>query len=189
MALAPFAVVSDLTKRGVTLQVTEAVALQILTDASDHLRSVIGHRIYPQTTSTFDLYLAGGPQWVTMPVRPLISIGTVSMDGVAISDLQRVGDSIKVCGPGKLTITATFGFATAPDDLVSWTCVIASQVLSTLSDLGALSAGEVASFGIDDYRKAFFKADVAGSFSLPKAITDRLAASYGGGFAVTGALD
>lgn len=178
--MASFATVADLTDRGVTLTVSEDVATQILSDASEHLRSIVGPIAVPEVESTVTLHIGCGPQWIQIPMRPLASIGSVTLDGVVI-DYRRIGDSIRVVGPGVLAITATHGYATAPQELVSWTCVLASQALSTLDDLGAIGAGEVSSIGIDDYRKSFKQMADRGAFTVPQAAADSLAARYGGG--------
>jgi hypothetical protein len=182
-----FAQVSDLTDRGATLTVTNSVAQAILDDAAEHLQDIIGPVISPPRQSSVSLWIGQGAQWVRVPMRPLGSIDAVTLDGTAI-DYRRVGDSIRVCGPGELVIQATHGYSTIPADLVSWTCVIASQVLAMLGELGSLGAGEVSSVGVDDYRKSFKQVADRGAFAIPEQAAERLAARYGGGAATTGVL-
>lgn len=182
-----FATVDDLTDRGATLAVSDLVAQQILDDAAEHLQGIVGPIASPATQSSVSLYIGRGPQWVRVPMHPVVSIDSVTIDGIS-QRYRRVGDSIRVCGPGELVITATHGFATIPGELVSWACVIASQVLSTLKELGSLGAGEVSSIGIDDYRKAFKQVADRGAFAVPEQAAARLAARYGGGASTTGVL-
>ena len=119
------AIVTDLTARGATLSVSNEVAQQILDDAAAHLESIVGPIVVAPVQSTVTLYIGCGPQWVDVPMRPLVSLDAVTLDGATV-DYRRVGDAIRVCGPGALAITATYGYAAVPTELVSWTCVIAS---------------------------------------------------------------
>lgn len=181
-----FASHTDLTNRGVTVASTD-VADALLADASDAIRGIIGCDPYPQRQATFTLWIGRGPQWIRMPSAPVVSIDSASVDGSAV-DICRVGEAIKVCGPGELSVTFTFGYDAAPPELVSWTCVIASQTLGVLAELGTLGAGEVSSIGVDDYRKAYKQLADRGAFTLPDNVSQRLAAQYGGGAGVTGVL-
>jgi len=182
----PFATSDDLTERGIS--VTDvAVADQLLSDVSEHLRSVIGQQVFPQSTSTFSVWVGCGTQWVSIPLNPLIDVSAASVDDTPV-EVVRQSQSIRVIGPGRVDITCTHGFTVAPAELVSWTCVVASQVLAALAELGSLGFGEVANISIDDYRKGFNQAADRGAFSLPQNVEDRLAASYGGGSYVTKTL-
>jgi len=182
-----FAMVSDLTDRGAVLSVDDSVAQVILDDAAAHLQGITGPIAVPAEQSSVSIFIGRGVQWVRVPMRPLVSIDSVTLDGTAV-DYRRVDDSIRVCGPGELVIKATHGYGEVPTELVSWTCVIASQVLGMLKELGTLGAGEVSSIGIDDYRKAFKQLADRGAFAVPQAAADSLAARYGGGVATTGVL-
>lgn len=181
------ATVADLTGRGATLSVSNEIAQKILDDAIAHLEGIVGPIVLAPTQSTISTYIGCGPRWIHVPMRPLVSLDAVTLDGSAV-DYRREGDSIRVCGPGELVITATYGYKAIPTELVSWVCVIASQVLGTLKELGTLGAGEVSSFGIDDYRKAYKQVADRGAFAIPQAAIDSLAARYGGGADTTGAL-
>lgn len=182
-----FASVKDLTDRGATLTVSDDVAQVILNDAAEHLQTITGPIIAPPAQSTAVIHIGCGARWVQVPQRPLVSIDGVTVDGVTAL-YRRNGDAIRVNGPGELRITATAGYPAVPADLVSWCCVLASQALATLRDLGALGAGEVSSFGIDDYRKAYKQMESRGAFGLPESVETRLASRFGGAAGVTGVL-
>lgn len=195
--LPPFAGVSDLLDRGAAIPAgKEPVAEQLLVDASAHIRDLIGQRVWPAGQSTITLWAGPGPQWLDVPLVPLISVDAVSVQGVpswpvgpsdpvAVRVVQ-FDQQIRVCGPGRVTVTATHGFSQAPDELVSWACVLASQALSVVTELGAIGSGQVASVALDDYRKSFVT-DGSGRdpFGVPDSVVERWRSSYGSGAFVT----
>jgi len=181
-----FATVDDLRDRGLTVSVDdETAATAILGDAAAYLRSVIGSDVYPQQTSTLTLHQYAGDEWLTIPVAPVISITSTTVDGKSV-DLTPIDGAVRVCGPADVTLTVVHGYDTAPADLVAWNCVVASQVLKTVTEMGQLGAGEVTSFGIDDYRKGFKQGSDVGAFSLPQRVIDGLRSRYGSGVYVVG---
>lgn len=197
-SLPPFASASDLIERGMTLTGAElSVADALLVDASEHIRSLIG-RVWPQGQSTINLWASPGMQWLPVPLVPLISI-----DSVMVTRIVGVGEpasavpaqviefdgKIRICGPAKVTVTCTHGFADVPAEIVSWTCVLVAEALGSMRELGTLSPGSVASVAIDDYRKAYQPQQAGGQsgpFSLPVRVVEQLRAQYGGGAYVSG---
>jgi hypothetical protein len=168
----------------------------LLDDASAHLRSLLGW-VYPVTQSTVTLWADHGPQWLTVPLVPLVSVDAVTVQdipswpsqsqpsAVAVQVVQ-FDQQIRVCGPARVTVTATHGYAEVPGELRSWCCVLASQAFSIVQELGSLGSGNTASVAIDDYRKAYFQTG-AGSdpFDIPSGVVERLQAQYGRGTYVT----
>lgn len=149
-----FATVSDLeTLLKTTYTGDDKTQVEALLDAaSGHLRFVIGQAVYPETTSTYTAYPSFGredlPQW------PVVSVGTVTRDGVAVPFTYRPG-YIMVAGDDPVDVTFTWGLTAAPDELKRLTLVLAAQALQMFETTGALTAGGLSSLAIDDFRAAF----------------------------------
>ena len=197
-ALPPFADVSDLMDAGAVVPSgKDGVAARLLDDASAHIRSLIGQQVWPAGQSTITLWAASGPQWLDIPLVPLVSVDAVSVQDVPTWPLStpaspvpvqviQFDQAIRVCGPAKVLVTVTHGLSERPAELVSWACVLASQALSVVTELGALGSGQVASVALDDYRKSFVT-DGSGRdpFGVPDGVVERWRASYGAGAFVT----
>lgn len=153
---------------------------ELLEDAAEHLRDIIGGaQVYPQITSTFELEHSAGDRWLDIPVKPLISIDAMSVDGVPVTAPKAVDGAVRLCGPATVVLTVTHGYATAPPILRSYNRILVSQALQTLLELGTLGSGEVTSFGIDDYHKGFKTGDDQGVFELPLRVEQRLRNRFG----------
>lgn len=195
--LPPFADLSDLLEVGASIPAgKDDVAARLLEDASAHIRDLIGQRVWPAGQSTITLWAGSGPQWLDIPLVPLISVDSVTVQDIPTfpsgdtsavpAQVIQFDQSIRVCGPARVTVTATHGFSEPPADLVSWACVLASQALQVVTELGALGSGQVASVAIDDYRKSFVADGSARDpFGVPDRVVDRWRASFGGGAVVT----
>jgi hypothetical protein len=102
---------------------------ELLEDASEFLRGVIGQQVYPGQQSTYTAYPSAGredlPQW------PIISVDTVERDGEEIDYDYRPG-FITVDCDDPVDITFTWGYPSVPRELVRLSCVLVSQVLLPL---------------------------------------------------------
>lgn len=189
---APFADPAGLAKRlGVDVwtgaeldQVTE-----LLADASDHLRSIIGWQVWPPVQVTTRVP-TGALSPVALAGAPVTAVESVTRDGADLpsSAYELADGSVAFYGTALAgsTITYTVGYPTLPRELVRWTCVLASQALSVLGDLGALGTGNLASLAVGEVRKAWHSDGSSGG--LPERVQEQLRARYGaGGAAVTGA--
>lgn len=136
---------------------------ELLSDASDHLRSVIGQEVYPQTTSTYVAYPSGGR--VDLPQWPVISVGAVERDGKAVAHTYRPG-FIVVGSDEPVDVTFTWGYEVAPKELKRLACVLVSQTLIPLEAELGLSAGGLSSVAIDDFKLAWADAGEASGMSL-----------------------
>lgn len=196
-SLPPFADLSDLAGVGAVIPSgKDDVADRLLEDASAHIRDLIGQRVWPAGQSTITLWAGAGMQWLDIPLVPLVSVDSVSVQDVPTFPstpgsavpvtVVQFDQSIRVCGPARVTVTATHGFSQPPEDLVSWACVLASQALAVVTELGALGSGQVASVALDDYRKSFVT-DGSGRdpFGVPDSVVERWRSSYGSGAFVT----
>lgn len=159
---------------------------ELLGDASAHLRSVIGWQVSPPANVT--TRVPYGTTSLRLPGAPVTAVVSVVLDGVAVPASSYTLEEGYLDGvPSGAVVTYTVGYATAPRDLVSWTCVLVSQALSALEDLGALGGGGVSSIAIDDFRKAWAEGGDGAGFVLPARVEDKLRAAYGsGGAFVTG---
>jgi len=150
-----FATVSDLSARlNRTFTVGEEPWITtLLEDASTYLRDIIGLQIYPQESVTFSAWPDGSGE-VVLPQQPVVSVDAVEMDGLAIDYEYRDG-VITVAETDPIDITFTFGYATAPDGLKRWACVLVSQALVPLELNLGLTVGGLSSVALDDFKAAF----------------------------------
>jgi hypothetical protein len=179
--------------RGVQV-VDEDVATLLLDDASEYLRGIIGNRVWPAGQSTVTLWAQPGWQWLDIPITPLVSVDSVVLTptnpwllqylpptGVLV---ERFDQAIRVCGPAKVTAVITHGFATIPQELTAWACVLAAQVINSLQQLGTFGSGGVTSLAMEDY-KITYQQGTLDPFALPDRVADNLRSRFGGGPAVT----
>lgn len=186
-----FATVEDLEARLGRTLTDAAQAEKFLDDATAYLRGIVGH-VAPQKTSTVTLHVPFGETRIELPDRPIISIGSVSAGGSAVTDYQLFDHGLtRVYGwhtgsaatRAVVTVTYTHGYATVPDDLKALCCVLAAGMLANTDDLGTPHSGNVTGMGVDDYRKSWS----VESGPLPKHIVETLRAQYGQSAYVTGA--
>lgn len=196
----PFADVADLQSQGLTIPAgLESVAAVLLEEATEHLRSLIGW-VAPTTQSVVTLWAGSGYQWLEIPLHPLISVDAVTVQDIPTWPSQATSavpvtvvqfdNRIRVCGPGKVTVTVTHGFAEVPGELRSWCCVLAAEAFKNMQELGMLNPGTVASVAIDDFRQSYHpqQGGHGGAFTLPLRVIERLQAQYGRGAYVTGSV-
>lgn len=202
-----FAEPTDLaTRLGRTF--TEPEALQVsalLDDATAHLQTIIGAQVSPPAEVTVRHLVSQG-QWIDPPAYPA-TVTAVEINGEPFEvDPYETADGriyspaawfthspelgfAETYGPGVLAVDITYevGYADAPADLLAWACVLASQALANVTDLGAMGAGGVTSVAIDDYRKAWDPASTPGG-GIPDRVAERLRAAYGTTAYVTSSL-
>jgi hypothetical protein len=146
----------------------QAWITSLLEDASTYLRDdVLGLQVYPQATSTFTAWPEGGR--VDLPQAPVISVGDVVQDGetlVANEGYRRRDNTLYFHSDEPVTVTFTYGYATPPESLKRWTCVLVSQALLTLEQGLGLTAGGLSSVAIDDFRAAWADAGAESGMTL-----------------------
>lgn len=151
---------------------------ELLADASDHLRSVIGQQVYPQTTSEYTAYPSGGR--VDLPQWPVVGVVSVLRAGAAIDYTYRPGFII-VAGDDPCDVTFTWGYATAPPELARLTCVLVSQSLLTLEAQLGLTAGGLSSVAIDDFKLAWADAGAQSGMTLTEHAEAAIKKQFGQG--------
>lgn len=193
MTLPPFASKLDLEARLGEPVGNDAQAEAALADGAAYLRSLIGSPVFPQQQSTIKLRQPAGESWLQIPVTPLVSVDEVRIKTWADS-AGRVVETIvqdnyvQVYGPAVVELTITHGYSEPPGDLLAWNCVLASQAMAAVDELGMLGGGGVSSVGIDDYRKTFSAGGAGVGYSLPERVEADLRARYGQSSAVIGTL-
>lgn len=129
----------------------------LLEDASTYLREdVIGQQVYPQTTASF-LAWPEGSGAIVLPQAPVIAVTGVTLEGAPI-DFEWRDDRVTVATDKQVEVTFTYGYATPPEGLKRWACVLVSQALQLLENQLGLSVGGLSSLAIDDFRLAFANA-------------------------------
>lgn len=157
----------------------ESTVTAMLEDASAHLRDVIGQQVFPSSQASFTVRLGRGRSSVTLPQQPVRSVDKVLVNG---AEIEVDSDDVAVyvgCGARKVTVTFTFGYDEPPAELATWACVLASQALSMVEEMGTLGGGGVSSISIDDYRKAWANGGDQTGYSLPRRVEELLQQRYG----------
>lgn len=150
----------------------------LLEDASTYLRDLIGYDIYPQATSTYVAYPDGGR--IDLPQFPIISVDAVEREAVEIDYTYRPG-YLTVDGDDATDVTFTYGYETAPPELVRLTCVLVSQSLLTLENSLGLTAGGLSSVALDDFKMAWADGGAASGMVLPPIQEQQVRRSFGKG--------
>lgn len=179
-----FATAADLADRlgqdvptGTTLLQWES----LLADATAHLRGIIGWQVYPQAEVTQRFLYPTGTRLPLPGLLASLPVPTVTIGGSASTDWSVIDGALYRAHGwyGDVEVTYTVGYADPPADLVSWCCVLASQMLASVTDLGSLASGDVSSVSIDDFRKAWASGGESNGVSLPGRVEDALRARYG----------
>lgn len=150
----------------------------LLDAASTYLRSAIGQDVYPQTQSTFVAYPDSGR--VDLPQWPVVSVDTVERDAVAVDFTYRPGFLMVSCDD-PVDVTFTWGYATAPPELVRLACVLVSQALLTLENDIGLTAGGLSSVAIDDFKLAWADAGEQSGMTLTRHAEAAVKRQFGRG--------
>lgn len=183
-----FAEIADLQYRlNKTFTVGETDWLNaILSDATEHLRSVLGWQVYPQATVTIKTKVNIG-DFYRIPIQPVQSIGAVKVDGDAVTVTDFDG-GIQFQDKGIAEISFTAGYAMVPPVLTSWACVLAAQAIDAVKKLGMLSSAGLSSVSIDDFKMAWAGGGEGSGFVLPERVIEQLRSVYGTSSYVTGSV-
>ena len=162
-----------------TFEVSDQTQVErLLEAASDHLRHVIGQKVYPTTTTTYTAYPTFGredlPQW------PVVAVVSVKRDGVDVPFTYRPG-FIMVDSDEPCDVTFTWGVSDAPAELKRLALVLAAQALQMFETTGALSAGGLSSLAIDDFRAAFADGGAETGISLTPHAERSIRRAFGRG--------
>jgi hypothetical protein len=176
---------ADLSDRGVDVSDTELVDAMLLV-ASALVREAAGS---PILSATVDVawWVTEWSEWETVPVRPLRSVASVTLDGVAVTDHKVVHNDLwrrdgwYVDEPVEIAATVTVGLPTVPESVKQLVCDLAILGMNTAT-VGALDPRVVAE-RIDDYSVTFAEggAAVASAMTIPSATRSSLRARFGGG--------
>lgn len=175
-----FAVAADLgTRMKRELTPDEVLWIdELLADATAYLQDEIGQLIYPRETVTFTDWPSAG--WVDLPQWPVVSVGGVERDGVAVEFEPRPG-RVRVRDDRAVDVTFTYGYLTPPRSLTAL-CValVSQQILLVEAGLG-LSIGGLSSVALDDFKIAFADGGEGTGLTLPKVTLDGLRQKFGRG--------
>lgn len=192
MALDPLATVDDLEARGFTVEASETtLANTYLGVASAAVREAAGVPI-SRVTSTYTLEGQRG-QWLRLPGMPIVSVASVSIDGVAVTDWRLRSERLwRACGwtgcePSEVEVTQTHGLLVVPEDIVDLVCRMAASgiVASRDSDGAALATSkEITSERLGDWSVTYGADGRITEMDLPQYWRERLQARFGGGVTV-----
>jgi hypothetical protein len=160
----------------------------MLSVASALVREAAGSPIL-STTVTVSWWVTEWNEFETVPVRPLRSVASVTLDGEPITDHKVVyNDLWRSAGwfneggdPAEIEITATVGLPTVPERVKQLVCDLAILGMNSAST-GAVDPRVVAE-RIDDYSVTFAQGAeaVASAMTIPSATRASLRARFGGG--------
>jgi hypothetical protein len=162
----------------------QAWVQELLDDASDHLRSVLGWQVWPSAVVTVRTKVKIG-DFYRLPIQPVQSLGSVLVDGAAVA-VDEFDGGIQFKDQGIADITFTAGYGTIPKVLTSWTCVLAAQVMDAITKLGMLSGAGLSSVSIDDFKMAWANGAEGSGYVLPDRVVEQLRESFGTSSYVTG---
>lgn len=158
--------------------------------ATGKVQAASGQRLV-DATSTFvlDVDIFDFSPWLTIPQRPLRSVGAVTIDGTAVTDWvlrgQRLwrltGWNMSASAPSEVVVSgAEHGYLDGAQQLQ-----LARDACLALAAAGwANPGGTASSESIDDYRVVF--ADAASRMQVSAGMRDMLRDAYGAGVHVTG---
>lgn len=180
MALSPLASVADLADR----KIYDSNATTALEVASSVIRDAAGVPI-SQTTATITTVAPTG-RLLSLP-GPVTEVTAVTLDGATVADWRNIGTGLwRACGwgcePAPVQVTATFGLADVPPDIVDLACNLAKAWLDHRGEGGGSTAG-LSSVRIDDAAESYTD-EAAGQVSpvfLPEATRRWLSARFSGG--------
>lgn len=181
-----FATADDLAARlnRVFTEEEETWIETLLGDASTYLRGVIGQTVFPQAEVTFTDWPSA--RRVDFPQFPVVAVDSVERASVAVEYKLRPGYII-LCDwlDDPVDITYTYGYATAPDELVRLACVLVSSALVTLEASLGLTAGGLSSAQLDDFKIAWADGGASSGMVLPPIQEAAVKEQFGkGGFTV-----
>lgn len=183
-----FATVADLQARTkVTYTGADIDWVQtLLNDATEHLRDMLGWRVYPQNAVSYTTKVWAGV-FNLLPVQPVASIDSLTVQNVAVPFDAYDGGFVTHAN-GIATVTFMAGYPSPPPSLVSWCCVLAAQVIDAVTKLGMLGNGGLSSVSIDDFKLVWSQSaeNGLGGYTLPDRVVAQLQASYGTTAYVTG---
>ena len=180
----------DLTARGISFP-TITMADALLASVSDAIRDAAGCPI-SQQTSTVTLWTEPSRR-IELPSRPVISVTSVLLDGIEVTDWKLRGSSLwreipwqcRGAIPSELTVTFTHGYATVPEDIVNLACMLTAAALNAAAE-GFEGHRGLASEAIDDYQVGYTTGtdEVVDPIELPQRTRDMLRRRFGGSAAV-----
>jgi hypothetical protein len=187
MALPKLADSADLSARGV--DISDGVLVEtMLSVASALVREAAGSPILSATV-TVSWWVTEWNEFETVPVRPLRSVASVTLDGEAVTDHKVVyNDLWRSAGwfneggdPVEIEATLTAGLPAVPESIKQLVCDLAILGMNSATS-GAVDPRVVAE-RIDDYSVTFAQGAeaVASAMTIPSATRASLRARFGGG--------
>lgn len=185
MALPALASATDLEARGVDVSETVLVST-MLAVASSLVRQAAGSPILEHSPTVTWWALEPG-EWLEVPVKPVRSVSSVTLDGVAVTDHKLVyGDLWRpggwfTCEPVEVEATVVCGLPEVPEHIKQLVCDLAILGMDTAS-AGAVDPRLVAE-KIDDYSVSFAQGAgaVASAMTIPAGVRSSLRAQFGRG--------
>lgn len=182
----------DLASLMQRLDIDAYTATMLLEIATGVIQDIAGNRIV-QVTDTAVIDILDLDQWLELPQRPVNSVTTVVLDGVAITDWKLIRQKLwRLVGwlqsyaqPSQAVITYAHG--NAPD---SQYLQLGRGMALSLAQIGYGNTNPaVASVAIDDYKVTYAEALARMVDAVTPFMADRIRHAYGASAYVTSSTD
>lgn len=187
----PLATLVDLSNRDIDVS-NATLANTMLAVASAAVRGAAGSPI-SRETSTVTYTGWRHERYVKLAGLPVVSVGTVTVDGDAVTDWRLSGQSRlwRLCGwgvddgPADVVVIQTHGLLVVPEDIVNLVCSYAAAGIAAAAEGFASHAGVVTE-RIDDYSVTWAQGAeaIASVMELPEGTRCWLAGMFGGSAAM-----
>lgn len=195
MALAPLATEADLAALKIDTS-DAATTVLLLASASSAVRDAAGVPISRKTSVA--TLLTETSRRIELPGRPVHTVSSVLLDGVAIDDYRLRGSGLWRLGcywqlpgdiPGEVTVTMDHGYTEVPADIVTLVCSLVAGGLAAVEN-GYDPKRGMSYERIDDYQYGMQTGDdeIVDPFELPKRTKASLRARFSGGAHVVGSI-
>lgn len=183
-----FATVADLQARTKVIYTGADIdwVQTLLNDATEHLRDILGWRVFPSAQVTYKTKVRAGI-FNRLPIQPVQSLDSVIIPATYMT-FDEYDGGFETDTNGIATVTFTAGYTAPPPSLTSWCCVLAAQVIDAVTKLGMLGNGGLSSVSIDDFKLVWSQSaeNGLGGYTLPERVVQQLQAAYGTTAYVTG---
>lgn len=144
MALPPLATVDDLAAH---MQVDPGTLPASAGATLDQVSAIVrteARNLFKRRTTTLKRRSWSGDGYITLPLRPVVSVDAVTRDGVPVEhDWDEETERLRVSGCAPVSVTFTHGYAEVPGDVVAVVLTAAQRVLTNPNDLRQESVGSV----------------------------------------------
>lgn len=184
--MTPLATASDLTSYGIETTNTLLVD-RLLASVSSAVRAAAGS---PISRGTWTVTIPSeASRKLDLPSRPVLSVESVSVDGIPVSDWRLYGSalyrekmwSVPSAIPVPVTVTFTAGYEPVPEDIVRLVCTYVAAGLVQQTQGGPGAHRDIAYERVDDAQVGYRQGgdEIVDATELPEATRKSLRSRFG----------